>query len=77
MIRGITLPRKNTMPHQNGYAHEGTPLMGSNHVQHHHSNTYRFFLDLWYTPGMDSDKLLVKFPAQFWHIIKATLLRCK
>lgn len=63
---------------QNGYAHETTPLMGSGSVQnHHHSDTYRFFLDLWYTPGMDSDKPLVKFPARLWHIIKATLLRCK
>ncbi|KAK7942701.1 Ca2+ transporter [Apiospora aurea] len=42
-----------------------------------HSDTYRFFLDLWYTPGMDSDNPLVKFPAQMWHIIKATLLRSK
>ncbi|KAK8120659.1 calcium proton exchanger [Apiospora kogelbergensis] len=63
---------------QNGYAHETTPLMGSGSVQnHHHSDTYRFFLDLWYTPGMDSDKPLVKFPARLWHIIKATLLRSK
>lgn len=63
---------------QNGHAQETTPLMGSNgSVQSHHSETYDFFFNLWHTPGMNSEKPLVKFPARFWHIIKATLLRSK
>ncbi|KAK8018730.1 Ca2+ transporter [Apiospora marii] len=62
---------------QNGHAQETTPLVGSGHARSHHSEAYEFFFDLWHTPGMESEKPLVKFPAQFWHIIKATLLRSK
>ncbi|KAK8052887.1 Ca2+ transporter [Apiospora saccharicola] len=66
---------------QNGRAEETTPLMGNGNgngsVYSHHSETYDFFFNLWHTPGTESEKPLVKFPAKFWHIIKATLLRSK
>ncbi|KAK8069046.1 Ca2+:H+ antiporter [Apiospora phragmitis] len=50
---------------------------GSGLAQKDHGDTYKFFLDIWHTPGMESDKPMVKLPAQLWHIIKATLLRTK
>ncbi|KAI0169003.1 Calcium/proton exchanger [Hypoxylon sp. FL1284] len=65
-------------PHENGNAHEGTPLLGRmNHLangHHEHGDTWRFFFNSQHTPGTDNPKPWVKYPAHVWHIFKATLL---
>lgn len=69
--------------HQNGNAQEDTPLLPGDrgdrsgpdrYRRRDQSETYQFFLNTRYTPGIDSDKLWVKVPAHIWHITKATLL---
>ncbi|KAI1848806.1 hypothetical protein JX266_005234 [Neoarthrinium moseri] len=62
--------------HQNGGAHEATPLLAGDSLggRHEHSETYDFFLNSHYTPGADSSKPWVRIPATVWHIAKATLL---
>ena len=48
---------------------------GNNHVVRHHERplTYTFFLDYNYTPGHDSDRLVVRSLAHSWHVTKVTL----
>lgn len=72
----------NNHPHsENGEAHEGTSLLGNGsggiNGHAHHSYTRDFFFNSAYTPGTDSRKLWVRFPAHVWHILKAVLLSSK
>ncbi|KAI5923547.1 Sodium/calcium exchanger protein-domain-containing protein [Camillea tinctor] len=64
--------------HENGEPHEGTPLVGGRLNGHSpspcHSKTWEFFFNSKYTPGADSPKPWVSYPAHVWHIAKATLL---
>ncbi|KAI0888025.1 Calcium/proton exchanger [Annulohypoxylon maeteangense] len=71
--------------HENGEAHEGTPLIGNgngngngsisqNGHGHGHSDMWEFLFNSHYTPGADNPKPWVKYPAHVWHITKATLL---
>ncbi|KAI6088694.1 Calcium/proton exchanger [Hypoxylon rubiginosum] len=62
---------------ENGEAHEGTPLLGSNGTangHHDRGETWQFFFNSQHTPGVDNPKPWVKYPAHVWHITKATLL---
>ncbi|KAK7750752.1 Vacuolar calcium ion transporter [Diatrype stigma] len=66
-------------PHsENGEAHERTSLLGNGsggiNGHAHHSYTRDFFFNSSYTPGTDSRKFWVRFPAYVWHILKAVLL---
>ncbi|KAI0164191.1 calcium/proton exchanger [Xylariaceae sp. FL1272] len=67
------------MPHDhrgNGAPNEHTSLLGGTNGSGrcHHSPTYEFFFNSKHTPGADSPKPWVKYPAHVWHITKATLL---
>ncbi|KAI1310693.1 calcium/proton exchanger [Xylaria venustula] len=60
---------------------ERTPLVNQNgrssagnHGSKNHSPTWEFFFNSKSTPGCDSPKPWVKYPAHVWHIAKATLL---
>ncbi|KAI0022845.1 Calcium/proton exchanger [Xylariomycetidae sp. FL0641] len=59
---------------ENGDAHEGTPLLGAHSNASGHSDTWDFFFNTKHTPGADSPKPWVSYPAHVWHITKATLL---
>lgn len=64
---------------ENGTPDERTSLIGENGTSRHHDSkghnpTWEFFLNSKYTPGCDSPKLWVKYPARVWHTTKATLL---
>ncbi|KAI0421632.1 calcium/proton exchanger [Xylaria grammica] len=68
-------------PRENGTADERTPLVvgngGSaprNDDTKNHSSIWEFFFNSKHTPGSDSPKPWVKYPAHVWHISKATLL---
>ncbi|KAJ1327999.1 Ca2+:H+ antiporter [Microdochium nivale] len=67
--------RSNTASGMNGGApDERTSLLGSGgHANGSHS-TRDFFFNSQVTPGRDSDKVWVKYPAHVWHIAKMTLL---
>ncbi|KAI1334564.1 Calcium/proton exchanger [Xylariaceae sp. FL0016] len=64
----------------NGEAHEGTPLISGVRSMVHgsvhppHSQTWEVLFNTKHTPGADSPKPWVKWPAYVWHITKATLL---
>ncbi|KAI2610107.1 Calcium/proton exchanger [Hypoxylon fragiforme] len=67
--------------YENGEPHEGTALLGNNHVgtngfgsHHSHGGAWEFFFNAQHTPGTDNSKPWVKYPAHVWHITKATLL---
>ncbi|KAI0382142.1 Calcium/proton exchanger [Hypomontagnella monticulosa] len=69
-------------PQENGDVNETTSLLhGNTHrtenghaAQTHHGDTWHFFFNSQSTPGTDSPKPWVKYPAHTWHITKATLL---
>ncbi|KAI2621960.1 Calcium/proton exchanger [Hypomontagnella submonticulosa] len=68
-------------PHENGDVNESTSLLhGNGHritngfAHHNHGETWQFFFNSQRTPGTDSPKIWVKYPAHTWHITKATLL---
>jgi len=52
---------------------EHTSLLGSGGANGSHS-TRDFFFNSHVTPGINSEKLWVKYPAHAWHILKMTLL---
>lgn len=74
--RASTAVRKPILGQPNGEEpHEGTSLLGGlTHRNREHGDTYKFFLDSSHTPGCDSEKPWVKWPANVWHITKKTLL---
>ncbi|KAJ3579361.1 hypothetical protein NPX13_g1200 [Xylaria arbuscula] len=64
-----------------GTPDEHTPLVNGNgstphrsHGRKHHGPAWEFFFNSKETPGCDSPKPWVKYPAHVWHITKATLL---
>ncbi|TGJ81893.1 hypothetical protein E0Z10_g6871 [Xylaria hypoxylon] len=66
---------------ENGTPDEHTPLVNENGRSaarndgaKHHNSTWEFFFSSKCTPGRDSPKPWVKYPAHVWHITKATLL---
>ncbi|KAJ8123229.1 hypothetical protein ONZ43_g768 [Nemania bipapillata] len=69
-------------PQENGTVNERTPLVGENGrspTQNNNSakernSTWDLFFSSRYTPGRNSPKPWVKYPAHTWHITKATLL---
>ncbi|EMR70018.1 putative calcium proton exchanger protein [Eutypa lata UCREL1] len=69
---------RHTHSTENGDAHERTSLLGSGsggpNGDARHSYTRDFFLNSAYTPGTDSRKPWIRFPAHVWHILKAVLL---
>jgi Ca2+:H+ antiporter len=77
-----TIYRQLTHPlagQQNGEADEHTSLLGRASTTYTngasgHSATRDFFLNSKYTPGTESPKPWVKYPAHVWHVTKATLL---
>lgn len=64
----------------NGTPDERTPLVNGNgsaprnNGGKHHGPAWEFFFNSKDTPGCDSPKPWVKYPAHVWHITKATLL---
>ena len=72
---------RHTHSTENGDAHERTSLLGSGsggpNGDARHSYTRDFFLNSAYTPGTDSRKPWIRFPAHVWHILKAVLLSSK
>ncbi|KAI1496688.1 Sodium/calcium exchanger protein-domain-containing protein [Biscogniauxia marginata] len=66
------------VPYENGEAHERTPLVGGRTAgglrSRCHGETWEFFFNLKYTPGSESPKPWVRYPARVWHVAKATLL---
>ncbi|KAI1122644.1 calcium/proton exchanger [Nemania abortiva] len=71
----------NGSPRENGTPNESTPLIigngrpsPGNDGAKDHTSTWEFFFNSRHTPGRDSPKPWVKYPAHVWHIIKATLL---
>ncbi|KAI8635581.1 calcium/proton exchanger [Xylariaceae sp. FL1651] len=69
-------------PRENGAPNERTSLLNNInsglHLQNGntkgHNPTWEFFFNSKHTPGRDSPKPWVKYPAHVWHITKATLL---
>ncbi|KAI0539105.1 calcium/proton exchanger [Xylaria digitata] len=69
-------------PRENGTPDENTPLVNENGRSlstrddntKYHNSTWEFFFSSKSTPGCNSPKPWVKFPAHIWHITKATLL---
>lgn len=61
---------------ENGTPDERTSLIGQNGNRDTkgHNPTWEFFLNSKHTPGCDSPKPWVKYPAYVWHTAKATLL---
>ncbi|KAI1272851.1 calcium/proton exchanger [Xylaria sp. FL0933] len=65
---------------ENGTLNERTPLVSENgtssprNYRKDHSPTWEFFFNQKNTPGCDSPKPWVKYPAHVWHVTKATLL---
>ncbi|KAI0438397.1 calcium/proton exchanger [Xylaria telfairii] len=65
---------------ENGRPDERTPLVGGNGISptengtKSHNSTWEFLFNSKSTPGCDSPKPWVKYPAHVWHIMKATLL---
>ncbi|KAI1148464.1 calcium/proton exchanger [Nemania diffusa] len=66
---------------ENGTVSERTPLVrenggspSQNGGAKNRTSTWEFFFNSSHTPGCDSPKLWVKYPANVWHITKATLL---
>ncbi|KAI0408290.1 calcium/proton exchanger [Xylaria palmicola] len=64
-----------------GTPDERTPLVGENGASlrrgdgaKHGNSTWSFFFNSRHTPGTDSPKPWVKYPAHVWHVTKATLL---
>ncbi|KAI0459039.1 calcium/proton exchanger [Xylaria acuta] len=71
----------NHLPRENGRPDERTPLVGENGNStpghdgaKNHNSTWEFLFNSKSTPGCDSPKPWVKYPAHVWHIMKATLL---
>ncbi|KAI1422490.1 calcium/proton exchanger [Xylaria sp. FL1777] len=71
----------NRRPTANGAPDERTPLVSENgrsssrnDDSKDHGPTWEFFFNSKTTPGRDSPKPWVKYPAHVWHITKATLL---
>ena len=76
---GRTFTAENhTHPAGNGDVNEETSLLGGGpggpNGTAGHSYTRDFFLNSAYTPGTDSPRPWVKYPAHVWHITKAVLL---
>ncbi|KAH8159663.1 hypothetical protein CIB48_g8584, partial [Xylaria polymorpha] len=75
-----TLGIHDPLPRENGRPDERTPLVSGNGISpvengtKNHNSTWEFLFNSESTPGRDSPKLWVKYPAHVWHIIKATLL---
>ncbi|KAI8946449.1 calcium/proton exchanger [Xylaria longipes] len=69
-----------TPPRENRRPDERTPLVGENgnspsgHDATKNNSTWEFLFNSKSTPGCDSSKPWVKYPAHVWHITKATLL---
>ncbi|KAI3335690.1 calcium/proton exchanger [Ustulina deusta] len=66
---------------ENGTLNERTPLVNENggsaprnDDSKDHSPTWEFLFNSRNTPGRDSPKPWVKYPAHVWHVVKATLL---
>ncbi|KAJ2979063.1 hypothetical protein NUW58_g7301 [Xylaria curta] len=80
MRKTLGLASRDTLPRENGTPDEHTPLVGENgrslpkDDDREHSPTWEFFFNSSRTPGRDSPKPWVKYPAHIWHITKATLL---
>ncbi|KAI0483828.1 calcium/proton exchanger [Xylaria cf. heliscus] len=77
----LNITRHNHGHQENGRPDERTPLVGGNghSLAAHdgvkdHNSTWEFFFNSKSTPGCDSPKPWVKYPAHVWHITKATLL---
>ncbi|KAI5865935.1 Calcium/proton exchanger [Durotheca rogersii] len=71
--------------HENREPHERTALLGNGRVPtngsadriHQHfqrGGAWQFFFNSRHTPGTDHPKPVVKYPANVWHVTKATLL---
>ncbi|KAI1267923.1 calcium/proton exchanger [Xylariaceae sp. FL1019] len=75
-VRAATVGTPRRGQHGNGAPNEHTSLLGGTHGfgGSHHSPTFDFFFNSKHTPGADSPKPWVKYPAHVWHITKATLL---
>ncbi|KAI0096728.1 calcium/proton exchanger [Nemania sp. FL0031] len=75
-------PGHNGTVRENGGApNENTPLINENgraptrnDGAKDRTSTWEFFFSSSYTPGRDSPKPWVKYPAHVWHVTKATLL---
>ncbi|RYO91865.1 hypothetical protein DL766_006122 [Monosporascus sp. MC13-8B] len=70
---------RHTQPRENGEAHERTSLLGGagsvfSDGGPDHSYVRDFFFNSAYTPGADSPKPWVRYPAHVWHVMKAVLL---
>ena len=70
-----------THPAANGDVNEETSLLrggtGRPNGTAGHSYTRDFFFNSAYTPGTDSPRPWVKYPAHVWHVTKAVLLSSK
>ncbi|RYO97071.1 hypothetical protein DL765_011369 [Monosporascus sp. GIB2] len=70
---------RHTQHRENGEPHERTSLLGRagsvfSNGDPDHSYVRDFFFNSAYTPGADSPKPWVRYPAHVWHITKAVLL---
>ncbi|KAI0395491.1 calcium/proton exchanger [Xylariaceae sp. FL0594] len=74
---GLSIAGHTHTGRENGTVDERTSLLnrtGPDNANKDHHPVREFFFNPRYTPGHDSPKPWVKYPAHVWHITKATLL---